>query len=112
MKEYWNGNKPLWKAFWLIWLLGTIAIPTVISGAIFIVAPFYSVSAVQLSIATYLFLFIFNPYFIYCWVSVWRCSKNTNYGALTYLAKAIVLMHITLFTFNIYSFYANFEPAI
>lgn len=112
MKDYWNGNKPLWKAFWLIWLLGTLAISTIISGAIFIVAQFYSVSAVQLSITTYLFLFIFNPYFFYCWVSVWRCSKNTNHSTLAYLTKAVVLMHITLSILSIYSLYANFEHTI
>lgn len=109
MKDYWNGSKPLWKAFWLIWVLGSIAIPTFICAAIFIVASFYSVSVIQLYITIYVVLFMFNPYFIFCWVSVWRCSKNASLKALNYLAKAGVSMHILFLSFNIYTLYVNFE---
>ncbi len=109
MKEYWKGNKPLWKAFWLIWVLGAIAIPTVITIPIYIFAPFYQVSAIQLSIATYIFLFIFNPYFIFSWVAVWRCSKNTNAITANYIAKVLVSLHIAFFTFNIYTIISSFE---
>jgi len=109
MKEYWKGNKPLWKAFWLIWVLGALAIPTAITIPIFIIAPFFQISAIQLSIATYIFLFIFNPYFIFCWVSVWRCSKNAKALSTSYIAKAFVSLHMTFFSFNIYSLITNFE---
>ena len=108
-KEYWQGSKPLWKSFWLIYILGAFIVPIAIALVTFTVAPVFQVSSIQLSALVSLLLFLFNPYYIYSWVSVWRSTRNTSKQIYGYMAKIIVLLHIIYFSFSIIMLFINYE---
>jgi hypothetical protein len=84
--SYWRGEKPLWKSFWLIWLLGGYINYTL---AQFIASQFTLFGPV----ASYsLGLILILPFAIFSYVSVWRCAKNTQWGSiLTYLVKGLMI---------------------
>lgn len=103
MKKYWNGDESLGKTFWLLWVAGSLAFA--ISGGIlaFLGGLIVSISGFQLAFVTFLLLLLFNPYYIMCWVSVWRSTKNTNVQLLGIGAKALVGLHAMSVLYNLTS---------
>ena len=95
-----GGSQPLWKAFWVLYVIGSLSFT-----AIFVVLiKLLSTSHVLLQ-ASYILnlqtekilvmvatttVVIYIMYFLFCSISVWRCSINTvkKYWAL--LAKFII----------------------
>lgn len=103
MKKYWNGEESLNKTFWLLWVIGSLVIA--IAGALIaflgsLIAP---VSGFQLAFITFLLLLFFNPYYIMCWVSVWRSTKNTKIQLFILGAKALVVLHAISVLYNLSS---------
>ena len=94
MKNIWQGNLPLVKTFWLIYVIGSLLIPLIISAIIFLGLPLFGIAPYQLSIAVFFILIMFNPYYIFCWVSVWRSSSKSENMAANYLSKTVVLAHV------------------
>ena len=103
MKEYWNGNNSLSKTFWYAWVIGSLVSAFVIALIAFLAGYIFSVSSIQLAIATFIFLLLFNPYYIFCWVAMWRSSKNTETKAIQILAKALVVAHVAIVVYDIAS---------
>lgn len=101
MKEYWIGTKPLWKAFWLLWVAGALITAIAFGLIALAIGPLLSISTIHLSFVVFLFLLLLNPYYLFCWVCVWRCSPNTNNQYWAYAAKGLVLVHIGIFALNI-----------
>ena len=106
MKKYWNGDQSLMNAFWLIWILGSLAIAIAASILVYLIGliAFSSYSFLSISFLTFLLLILFNPYYIFCWVSVWRCSKNTSFQYLTLPTKFLVLIHASSVIYNLQGF--------
>ena len=95
-----GGSQPLWKAFWILYVIGSLsftAISVVLiktlsashvllqaSNILNLQTEKILVMAVTITVAIYIM------YFLFCSISVWRCSINTvkKYWAL--LAKFII----------------------
>lgn len=99
-----KGNIRLWKAFWLL-PVGVF----ILNGSL---ALLISASQNQNLIKQ-----VF-PYFvawllasvIFIWVSIWRCSKNTNWVGWGNLAKCVVLISFLSALLELFAFF-NFVPA-
>jgi hypothetical protein len=77
-----RGNEKLWKAYWLLGLVGVLlAIP------LRILALNGSIGAALLFV-----LFISVPFQIFWSVSVWRCAFRSSHWFWAILARAIVLL--------------------
>ena len=95
-----GGSQPLWKAFWVLYVIGSLSFTAIFIALI----KFLSTSHVLLQASHILNLqtektlvmavtatvVIYIMYFLFCSISVWRCSINTvkKYWAL--LAKVII----------------------
>nr|AAN16053.1 ORF135 [Stutzerimonas stutzeri] len=97
---YLGGNKPLWKAFWLVYILGFLIFYTAqIVGVnsnwfTYIIINIRDITGFNTRTATYITVVL--PIFVYsifCWISVWKCSKNTERKYWAYLAKAVIILH-------------------
>jgi hypothetical protein len=101
MKTYWNGEEPLGKTFWRICVLGSLATTLAGSTIAFITGYLLHVSSTQLAIVTFLILLLFNPYYIFCWVAVWRSSSNTKIKLHNWGAKALVMAHAASIAYDL-----------
>ena len=95
-----GGSQPLWKAFWVLYVIGSLSFT-----AIFVVLiKLLSTSHVLLQ-ASYILnlqtekilvmvatttVVIYIMYFLFCSISVWRCSINTMKKYWALLAKFII----------------------
>ncbi|MDH5485758.1 MAG: hypothetical protein OEY43_11035, partial [Gammaproteobacteria bacterium] len=59
------------------------------------------VSSSQLALVTLLILLLFNPYYIFCWVAIWRSSNNIQVKLYNWGAKALVLAHAASITYDL-----------
>jgi len=101
MKKYWNGDESLKKTFWYVCILGSL-VTTITGGAIALIAGYLMhVPGVQLAIVTILILLLFNPYYIFCWVSVWRSSSNIKTKLYNWGTKALVIAHVASITYDL-----------
>ncbi|WP_324733560.1 hypothetical protein [Pseudomonas paeninsulae] len=95
-----RGSQPLWKAFWILYVLGSLSFT-----AIFVVLiKSLSTSHLLLQASHILNLqketallttattvvVIYIMYFLLCSISVWRCAKNTMRNLWANLAKIII----------------------
>lgn len=95
-----GGSQPLWKAFWVLYVIGSLSFT-----AIFVVLiKLLSTSHVLLQ-ASYILnlqtekilvmvatttVVIYIMYFLFCSISVWRCSTNAVKQYWELLAKFII----------------------
>jgi hypothetical protein len=94
-RNYWSGLEPLGKTFWRVYV-----------HAVFINFVFFifwlglvvvaSHATFPLGIYSLAWLIVANPYFIYCWVSVWRTSVKSGGGLWSNLARVVVILHAAL----------------
>ena len=100
-----GGSQPLWKAFWVLYVIGSLSFT-----AIFVVLiKLLSTSHVLLQ-ASYILklqtekilvmvitttVVIYIMYFLFCSISVWRCAKNTMRKLWANFAKIIILINFS-----------------
>jgi len=91
LKALWQGNRPLWEAFWVFGIGTTVAIKGVLLAFIrFSGAP---AGAAITILGTAL---VFDQ--VFALVSVWRCSHNTSRKTWFYLARGwVILVPLTAF---------------
>ena len=98
-----GGSQPLWKAFWVLYVIGSLSFT-----AIFVVLiKLLSTSHVLLQ-ASYILnlqtekilvmvatttVVIYIMYFLFCSISIWRCSINTMKKSWAFLAKLTISIH-------------------
>ena len=87
--NYWHGKERLWKAFWLIGILGRILVATFV----IIFAIIGKSIGLTWSIAILSFLFI-SIYIIWSFVSIWRCAFNTQNKNWGYVARIFISMDL------------------
>jgi len=80
--DYWKGNKSLGSAFWL---LGVVYSALIFSIITVLVKQFVD-KPLGLSILIFL---IFK---IYVWVSVWRCARNAIHKDAQIIARVLVVL--------------------
>lgn len=79
----WHGKERLWKAYWLLGLLGGFVLGiTRIPSSAFIQAV--------------LFLLIALPIQVFWWVSVWRCAFRSSHWGWAILARGVVIFGIVI----------------
>lgn len=97
-EAYLSGTKPLWKAFWIVLVLGNVLLSLLMHMAL------AYARAAQPSLIHLLyeyrnpwwltqFLF-FGTYASFAWVSVWRCARNTGAKYWSVMAKVVVVLHV------------------
>lgn len=89
--NYWYGEEKLWKAFWLIGILGRILVATFV----IIFALIGKSIGLTWSIAILSFLFI-SIYIIWSFVSIWRCAFNTQNKNWGYVARIFISMDLLI----------------
>ena len=87
--NYWSGKEKLWKAFWLIGIVGRIFV------AFFIVIFSLIGKSIGLtwSVAILSVLFVLI-YIILAFVSIWRCAFNTQNNNWGYVARIFISMDL------------------
>ena len=83
--RYWRGEERLWKAFWLLWVLGWWAISTI--AILFQKAgdlPAYSAALIILL------------YMLCAGAGVWRCAFNVGWRGWGHIARGVVVIFILL----------------
>lgn len=111
--QYFNGAKPLWKAFWILYvggsLLITLLLATLIKSPALFELAYHVKKITRLSPDAPLIItisIIISPYIgysVFCLIATWRCARNTNSKTWSILAKSVVALHAgwtlaTLFT--------------
>ena len=87
--SYWNGKQKLWKAFWLIGILGRIIVATII----ILFSTIFTSIGLTWSIKILSIIFMIS-YVIWSFVSIWRCAfnvKNKNWG---YVARLFITLDV------------------
>ena len=97
IKSFWKGERQLWQAFWLLFILGYLAL-LVITASIYIALK---------DILSYRILDVINlvlnvPFLIYASIATWRCSKNTKWTIWTWLARCIIILIILRNAYGVY----------
>lgn len=96
---YLDGSQPLWKAFWLVYMLGSVVIFGVLSvglRSILIRTVHFFEQAAGLSHKTTILLLVTPPLYGFVLLSlvvVWRCAGNTSLPLWTWLARLVVILN-------------------
>ena len=83
LQDYWRGNGPLWKVFWLWGVLGS-----------WILAAVFGLLAAGLGISWPLYLVfgaVMVVYTIWILVAVWRCADNVRAEHWAPIARALTV---------------------
>lgn len=96
IKSYYTGREPLWKAYWLVWTVGSVA-------AIFlgILTFLFAAKFLNWNIARFVFLPVIVTllivFSVYSWIVVWRCASNTKWLGWLYLSRMLVFTAIGVY---------------
>jgi len=91
LKALWQGNRPLWEAFWVFGVGTTLAIKGVLLAFLRFSGGPAGAAITILGGALVLDL-------VFALVSVWRCSPNTSRKTWFYLARGwVILVPLTVF---------------
>ena len=98
-----GGSQPLWKAFWVLYVIGSfsftaisIALIKLLSTSHVLLQASYILNLQTektLVMAVTVTVVIYIMYFLFCSISVWRCSINTMKKYWALLAKVIISIH-------------------
>lgn len=77
----WHGKEKLWKAFWLVGLLG---------GFLLVATKIPPSPIIQMVLS----LVIVLPIQIVWWVSVWRCAFRASHWGWSVLARGVVILWV------------------
>ena len=93
-KSFIRGSQPLWKAFWVLYVLGSLSFTAISLALIKTLSASHALLQTSqilnlgvettLVLAVTIIIAIYIMYFLFCLISVWRCSINTmkKYWAL------------------------------
>lgn len=89
ISRYWNGHAPLWKAFWLVGLLGQVIASVAAAVMMFALRSF-----IGPLLAYALWTLVILGAAVFACVSVWRNANNTKLPQLGALAKVLVVFYL------------------
>lgn len=84
-RRFWDGAEPLWKAFWVL-LVGGSVVSTVAVIAL-----------VRAGMPQEAGLFAHLCFLVWAWVSVWRCAGHAGWQGWGFLARTLVVVSAALF---------------
>jgi len=79
----WNGDTPLWKAFWLYFVLG-LNFGVLIAGYVFGLV----------GIPSFAVWIVIAPAVVWAAVSVWRCAFNARWRGWGYIARVVLIVQL------------------
>ncbi len=104
MIDYWKGQKSVASSILILWLLGSVGINALISVLVYLIGVLLSFPSAQFAIVTLVLLFLFNPYYIFCWISVWKSTIREEKTAIKIGARAMVSLHVATVTYGVFKF--------
>jgi len=78
----WKGLDPLWKAYWLYFVVGSFVVNNLADLALSTGSKFVLIG----------YLIFILTYLVWAITSVWRCAFNTKKKYWGYIARAIVVI--------------------
>ena len=91
LKALWQGNRPLWEAFWVF----GVGIPLVIKG---LLLAFIRFSGAPAGAAITILGAALVLELVFALVSVWRCSPNTSRKTWFFMVRGwAILVPLTVF---------------
>ena len=112
MRKYWQGNQSLAKTFWLLWIVGSLAVSSIGAAFVYAFGLLFGLPSASLAFLAFISLVLFNPYYIVCWVATWRATKNTSIQAVEVSAKLLVIIHITYVIYSLIGFSNDLQNSI
>ncbi|MEZ2746038.1 hypothetical protein ACBQ16_12650 [Halopseudomonas bauzanensis] len=107
-----GGGQPLWKAFWILYVLGSLSFTATAFVLTQLSAVHYALSQAShtlnlqtettLIMAAAAIAVAYIVYFLFCSISVWRCSINTGNRYWPILAKSIISMHFAWISWKVF----------
>lgn len=107
MKGFFSGKRPLWQAFWGIFIGGYVIL-FVINGSITAVL----VDSVNLKFITVIITLITLVFFVVSGIAVWRCSANVNWEGWVWVARSVILLAIIRAIYSTYYTWYSLIPEI
>jgi hypothetical protein len=101
VKSYWNGSESIAKSFWLLYILGSVAIAISTSLLILLAGVVIDFPTYTFAFLIFLLLLLLNPFYVFCWVAVWRSSNKVKSIFINLGVKAIVVIHVMYFGYNL-----------
>jgi hypothetical protein len=101
LKSYWNGNESLQKTFWFLYVFGSIVTAIAISLLVLLVGVIIDFPTYTFAFLSFLLVLLLNPFYLFCWVSVWRSSNNASSIYINRGVKIFIVIHIAFFTYNL-----------
>lgn len=105
MASFLAGSQPLWKAFWALYVIGSLTFTVIsvlpikaLSKSYFLleISHVFNLDAEQALVMLVAVIVMTGlGFFLFCFLSVWRCSKNTVIKYWALLAKSVISMHLT-----------------
>ena len=100
-RSFWRGTQPLWKAFWLLYVVGHVVLGIVLEQCVMWVwdAKFAETQmsddqALQLLTMYLTALFVVTLlFFVACAVAVWRCSVSDTLAVWRWSARTVLVVH-------------------
>jgi hypothetical protein len=105
MIKFLTGERPLWQAFWLLFIGGYLAL-TILSTILLF--SLYHPDRIKL-LAIVLTLIVFG-YLILSIISVWNCSKKTKKRIWMWAARTVVILAMIRTIHSVYVLFANVIP--
>ncbi|MBW1846715.1 MAG: hypothetical protein JRI53_00125 [Deltaproteobacteria bacterium] len=110
--EFWQGQRPLWQAFWLLFVLGQILI-LLISAFIFwvfIEGPFQNIFSVEVSVIPSGMVWL--TFILYASLSVWRCAKITKMAVWTWSSRIFIIAYLIRQVYGVYEVWTYWVPRL
>ena len=83
VRSAWSGQAPLWKAFWLYFVLGLHIGITVVAYVVGLEGLPYLAAWIVIA-----------PVAVWASVSVWRCASNARWRGWGYIARTAVVVQM------------------
>ena len=111
LAAYLAGSKPLWKAFWLVFVLGNVVLQ-LLGVAIFLAA--YALTTHSLTTSSgvafdpyhvgILVALVQGAYFVLSTLVVWRCAKNAAHLVIRYGVRIFALLTFALWLWRFFGY--------
>ncbi|WPP44427.1 hypothetical protein [Pseudomonas sp. AN-1] len=96
---YLDGTQPLWKAFWLVYLLGSVLVFGLLGigiSSVLVRGVLFLKHSLGLAQETAIVLLLAPPiigFLAFSLLAIWRCADNTKLQLWTWLAQLFVILH-------------------
>jgi hypothetical protein len=114
-RRCWRGEAPLWQAFWVVGFLFALileAVIGVIAGVIIAHYGLFNYPETNPVILTRYLSLIMLPYFLFAYICIWRCGKNSSpvWNVLSKIIVIIGLIAAAMSVVNLLDYASAAEP--